>query len=88
MGATCTGELRRKLHETCRKHGPADPSDMLDAVPMTQRPAARGEALTEKAARVELEGELPVGWLGNLASALSTRGVSIVRGSAERQGKG
>jgi len=55
---------------------------------MPQRPAARGEALTEKAARVELEGELPVGWLGNLAAGLSRRGVSIVRGSAERQGRG
>jgi hypothetical protein len=88
VGATCTGDRPRKLHETCRKHEPADPSDMLDAVPMTQRPAARGEALTEKAARVELEGELPVGWLGNLASGLARRSVSIVRGSAERQGKG
>jgi hypothetical protein len=61
---------------------------MLDAVLSTPRPAARGEALTEKVARVELEGELPLGWLGNLASGLSRRGVSIVRGSAERQGKG
>jgi hypothetical protein len=61
---------------------------MLDAVRSTPRPAARGEALTEKVARVELEGELPLGWLGNLASGLSRRGVSIVRGSAERQGKG
>jgi hypothetical protein len=88
VGATCTVDHARKLHETCRKHEPAEPSDMLDAVRMTQRPAARGEALTDRAARVELEGELPVGWLGNLASGLARRGVSIVRGSAERQGKG
>jgi len=61
---------------------------MLDAVRMTERPAAKAEALEGKAARVELTGELPLGWLGNLASGLSRRGVSIVRGSAERQGLG
>jgi len=37
---------------------------------------------------VELTGELPLGWCGNLAGALSRRGVSILRGNADRQGSG
>jgi hypothetical protein len=36
--------------------------------------------------RVELEGELPLGWCGNLAGALSRRGLSILRGDAARDG--
>jgi hypothetical protein len=37
---------------------------------------------------VELKGELPLGWCGNLAGALSRRGVSILRGNADRDGTG
>jgi hypothetical protein len=65
-----------------------EPLFMLDAGHVGKHPAARGEALDGRTARVELEGELPLGWLGNLASGLARRGVSIVRGSAERQGTG
>jgi hypothetical protein len=61
---------------------------MLDAVHVVKHPAARGEALDGRTARVELEGDLPLGWLGNLASGLARRGVSIVRGAAERSGTG
>lgn len=39
-------------------------------------------------AKVELKGELPHGWCGKLAAALSRRGVSIVRGSASAEGPG
>jgi len=88
VGATCSRVKTCKLAETCRKHDSADPSVMLDAVAIAKHPAARGEALDARTARVELEGDLPLGWLGNLASGLSRRGVSIVRGSAERLGSG
>jgi predicted amino acid-binding ACT domain protein len=60
---------------------------MLDAAPVTGQPAQVVE-LSAGVARVELHGELPLGWCGNLAAALSQRGVSIVRGNAERQGTG
>lgn len=61
---------------------------MLDAARDMTRPAARAEELDGGVARVELEGELPLGWCGNLAAALSKRGVSILRGSADRDGTG
>ncbi|HEX5100601.1 MAG TPA: hypothetical protein VFV94_13925 [Polyangiaceae bacterium] len=60
---------------------------MLDAARVTGQPTQVVE-LSEGVARVELHGELPLGWCGNLAAALSQRGVSIVRGNAERQGTG
>jgi len=61
---------------------------MLDAAARDTGKAAQVVELTEGAARVEFHGELPLGWCGNLAAALSRRGVSILRGHAERQGTG
>jgi len=59
---------------------------MLDAARDVIRPAAKATALDGHAARVELRGELPLGWCGNLAAGLSRRQVSITRGSADREG--
>lgn len=61
---------------------------MLDAVVADTGQAARVEELSPGLSRVELQGDLPLGWCGNLAAGLSQRGVSIVRGHAERQGTG
>jgi hypothetical protein len=61
---------------------------MLDAAREVIRPAAKATELDGGAARVELRGELPLGWCGNLAAGLSRRNVSITRGSAEREGAG
>jgi hypothetical protein len=58
---------------------------MLDAARVTGQ-ATQVVELSRGTARVELKGELPLGWCGNLAGALSRRGVSILRGNAERQG--
>jgi hypothetical protein len=60
---------------------------MLDAARVTGQ-ASHVEELSPGVARVELDGDLPLGWCGNLAGALSRRGVSILRGSADRQGTG
>lgn len=59
---------------------------MLDAARDVIRPAAKATVLDGGAARVELRGELPLGWCGNLAAGLSRRKVSITRGSADREG--
>ena len=61
---------------------------MLDAAVRDIGQAARVEELSPGLSKVELQGELPLGWCGNLAAGLSLRGVSIVRGHAERQGTG
>jgi hypothetical protein len=60
---------------------------MLDAARVTGQ-ASQVVELSPGVARVELKGELPLGWCGNLAGALSRRGVSIVRGNADREGTG
>jgi hypothetical protein len=60
---------------------------MLDAARVTGQ-ASQTVELSQGTARVELTGELPLGWCGNLAGALSRRGVSILRGQAERAGAG
>ena len=60
---------------------------MLDAARVTGK-ASHVVEVSSGAARVELKGELPLGWCGNLAGALSRRGVSILRGNAERNGTG
>src|SRR6516164_2303913 len=60
---------------------------MLDAARVTGQ-ASQVVEVTRGTARVELKGELPLGWCGNLAGALSRRGVSILRGSADRDGNG
>jgi hypothetical protein len=60
---------------------------MLDAARVTGQDSEVVE-VSPGVARVELKGELPLGWCGNLAGALSRRGVSILRGNAERQGTG
>jgi hypothetical protein len=62
-------------------------SGMLDAQPVTGQ-ASQVVELSPGMARVELKGELPLGWCGNLAGALSRRGVSILRGNADREGTG
>jgi len=61
---------------------------MLDAVVRETGQAAQVVELEAGVARVELHGDLPLGWCGNLAAGLSRRGVSIVRGHAERKGTG
>jgi hypothetical protein len=58
---------------------------MLDAARVTGQ-ASQVVEVSRGTARVELRGELPLGWCGNLAGALSRRGVSILRGNAEQQG--
>lgn len=88
MGATCVEFSRRKVQETCRKHAPGKAPGMLDAAREVVRPAARAEELGDGVARIELRGEFPLGWCGNLAAGLSRRGVSVVRGTAERDGTG
>jgi len=60
---------------------------MLDAARVTVQ-ASQVVEVSKGTARVELKGELPLGWCGNLAGALSRRGVSILRGNAERNGPG
>lgn len=60
---------------------------MLDAARVTGQ-ASQVVELSRGIARVELKGELPLGWCGNLAGALARRGVSILRGNAEREGTG
>ena len=57
---------------------------MLDAARVTGQ-ASQVVELSPGVARVELNGELPLGWCGNLAGALSRRGVSILRGNADQQ---
>jgi hypothetical protein len=88
VGATGAGFFYSKLRETCWKHDPGKVQGMLDAAREVVRPAARAEDLGDGVARVELNGDLPLGWCGNLAAALSRRGVSVVRGTAEREGTG
>jgi hypothetical protein len=61
---------------------------MLDVAARVTGQAAQVVELSAGLARVELHGELPLGWCGKLAAALSRRGVSIVRGNAERVGTG
>ncbi len=61
---------------------------MLEVAARVTRPAAQVVELSLGISRVELHGELPLGWCGKLAGALSRRGVSILRGHAERQGTG
>jgi len=61
---------------------------MLDAAARVAGKAAEVAELSAGVARVEFHGDLPLGWCGNLASGLSRRGLSIVRGHAERQGTG
>ncbi len=85
MGATGTRKCGRKLRETRRKHASAFHPAMLDAARVTGQ-ASQVVELSRGTARVELTGALPPGWCGNLAGALSKRGVSILRGNAERQG--
>lgn len=58
---------------------------MLDAARVAGQ-ASQVVELSRGTAHVELKGELPLGWCGNLAGALSRRGVSILRGNAERDG--
>lgn len=60
---------------------------MLDAAPVIGQ-ASQAVELSPGMARVELKGELPSAWCENLAGALAKRGVSILRGNAERQGTG
>ncbi|HTQ07199.1 MAG TPA: hypothetical protein VMI54_25255 [Polyangiaceae bacterium] len=60
---------------------------MLDVARVTGQ-ATQVVEVSPGVARVELTGELPVGWCGNLAGALSRRGVSILRGNAERHDSG
>ncbi len=61
---------------------------MLDVAARVTGPKAEVVELSAGVARVELHGDLPLGWCGKLAGALSRRGVSILRGNAERQGTG
>jgi hypothetical protein len=58
---------------------------MLDVARVTGSSAQVVE-VSPGVTRVELAGELPLAWCGNLAGALSRRGLSILRGNAERQG--
>ncbi len=58
---------------------------MLDVARVTG-PSAQVVEVSPGVTRVELAGELPLGWCGNLAGALSRRGLSILRGNADRQG--
>jgi hypothetical protein len=60
---------------------------MLDAAREAGQ-TAQVVTLSPGTARVDLRGELPLGWCGNLAGALSRRAVSILRGTAERKGTG
>jgi hypothetical protein len=60
---------------------------MLDAARVTGQ-ASQVVEVSRGTARVELKGELPLGWCGNLAGALTRRGVSILRGNADREGTG
>ena len=86
MGATRPSKNHRKLQETRRKHGARSYAGMLDAAVTGQ--ASQVVELSPGVARVELKGDLPLGWCGNLAGALSRRGVSILRGNADREGTG
>lgn len=62
---------------------------MVEAAREVRCPADfRVEPRDTGGAKVELKGELPTGWCGKLAAALSRRGVSIVRGSASAEGQG
>jgi hypothetical protein len=61
---------------------------MLDVAARVQGPATQTVEVAAGLAKVELHGELPLGWCGKLAAALSRRGVSILRGNAQRQGTG
>jgi hypothetical protein len=62
---------------------------MVEAAREVRCPADfRVEPQKAGGAKVELKGELPAGWCGQLAAALSRRGVSIVRGSASAEGTG
>lgn len=61
---------------------------MLDVAARVQGPATQVVEVAAGLAKVELHGDLPLGWCGKLAAALSRRGVSIVRGNAQRQGTG
>ncbi len=61
---------------------------MLDVAARVAGQAAQKVEASAGGARVELHGELPLGWCGKLAAALARRGVSILRGNAERQGTG
>src|SRR5262252_10449653 len=61
---------------------------MLDVAARVPGPAAQVVEVSAGVSRVELHGDLPLGWCGKLCAALSRRGVSIVRGNAQRQGTG
>jgi hypothetical protein len=87
VGATWPTKNPRKLQETRSKHAARSYPGMLDAARVTGQ-ASQVEELSPGIARVELKGDLPLGWCGNLAGALSRRGVSILRGSADREGTG
>lgn len=87
MGATRPRARPGKVRETRRKHAVCSYLAMLDVARVTEKASQRVE-VTRGVARVELDGELPLGWCGNLAGALSRRGVSILRGHAERRGTG
>ncbi len=85
MGATRPDKWSGKVRETRRKHASCSYPTMLDVARVTGQ-ASQVVEVSPGVARVELHGELPAGWCGNLAGALSRRGVSILRGTAERQG--
>lgn len=87
MGATRHDNRTGKVRETRRKHASCSYPVMLD-VARTTGPTAQVVEVSPGVARVELQGELPLGWCGNLAGALSRRGVSILRGNADRRSAG
>src|SRR5688572_25705504 len=86
------GVVCRKATETGAKPGPRFHPAMVEAAREAREercPADfRVELRDAGGAKVELKGELPHGWCGQLAAALSRRGVSIVRGSASAEGPG